>query len=199
MHLVFFSAWLLSIEKQKSSIFLRCGSRNTRMPHSLYHNGQIRIILIEEKETEVLPLEVKREVHEQVGEELLETSLKAALKEVLYVTTTTFCCFLTQKPWPSKARSDHIILPLGCHNTLHGRSMSCSCNWASLSPTSCPPCDTKALWISNLVLLAAPQTFQAHSYLKDFVFTLFPPVCAQQVTTRFLPSNQTPGKLIWLP
>lgn len=44
-----------------------------------------RIILIQEKETEVLPLAVKREVHEQVGEEVLETSLKAELKEVLYV------------------------------------------------------------------------------------------------------------------
>lgn len=119
----------------------------------------------------------------------------------LYVITTTFCCFLTQ-PWPSEARSDHIILPLGCHNTLQGRSMFCSCNWASLSPTSGPPCDTMALWILNLVLLAAPQTFQTHSYLKDFVFALFPPVClerAQQVSTRFLPSNQAPGKLIWLP
>lgn len=31
----------------------------------------------------------------------------------LYVTTTTFFCFLTQKPWPSKTRSDHIILPPG--------------------------------------------------------------------------------------
>lgn len=39
-----------------------------------------------------------------------------------------------------------------------------------------PSLDTTALCISDLGLLDAPQTFQAHSYLKDFAFALFPPV-----------------------